>query len=122
MEKELQDKFEAILKDTALAVDPTGIIEPMILTATSASHKIALEAMFAAYNLGRESKWIKCSERLPEPEQFVLAVVNKGSIFMMYYGLAVVHDKQNNWFYNDEIIKPYMKPTHWQPLPEPPKN
>lgn len=61
------------------------------------------------------SEWIKCSERMPAPNQTVLTH-KKG-----YGHLFVVH--KNNpirpweWIDGDTC---HMKITHWMPLPPPP--
>jgi len=63
--------------------------------------------------------WIPTSERLPESNTTVLVVANKGSIFMMYFGLG--NSGVDEWFHNDCEIRPYMIPKYWMPLPELPK-
>ena len=60
-------------------------------------------------NIG--SKWIPCSERLPEPNKAVLVSTNTGEIDVDYYGLKC-----------KDFIG--LKGTHlnavaWMPLPEP---
>lgn len=54
--------------------------------------------------------WIKCSERLPDEGDYVLAVWN-GLI-------VVVYRVGNSWADGDETIS---APTHWRPLPPLPK-
>lgn len=71
-----------------------------------------------------QSEWVSVADALPEPESFYLVVANKGSIFMMYYGLGrdyLSGEMINCWFYNDAEVKPYLDPTHWQPLPKMPE-
>ncbi|WP_437609628.1 DUF551 domain-containing protein [Erwinia sp. V71] len=58
------------------------------------------------------SNWIKCSDRMPEDGQRVATLSGRNSYDAIY---------QEN---NDEFISGLCKclgVTHWQPLPEPPK-
>lgn len=55
----------------------------------------------------------------PKLESFYLVYVHERGVFMMYYGMY--NDKENGWFYNDDFIRPYMQPSHWMELPDPPK-
>ena len=63
--------------------------------------------------------WIKCSDRLPEPETF-----QDEYIICTFDGLVMA-----SWFERDEkIFKDahngciIMDITHWMPLPEPPED
>lgn len=67
------------------------------------------------------SQWIKCSERMPEDTQMLLAF-SQGEIVAAYW----------NWVVNPIDYKKYRAftylsgntlegVTHWMPLPEPPK-
>ena len=61
----------------------------------------------------KQSEWISVEERLPEVRQRVL--------------LYSYHDGVNTGYRADEIGRFYVdksypyRPTHWMPLPEPPK-
>lgn len=76
--------------------------------------KYDLEAMEA---YASQSKWIPVEEP-PNPEEWYLVCALDGIVLKMWYGLT--NDKTNNWFYDDEVVKPYMQPTHWMNLPTPP--
>lgn len=65
------------------------------------------------------SQWISVEERLPEKESSCLACANKG-VHKMYYGLN--SDNNYKWFIHDEPVRPYMIPSHWMPLPDPPES
>jgi hypothetical protein len=76
-----------------------------------------------------ESKWIPCSERLPEPDECVLVTVkirdiysaiNKKDIYEI--DIASYYELDNDWIFNNEyysyIIKDY-EVIAWMPLPSP---
>lgn len=76
--------------------------------------------MQLAYNLGRESKWIKCSERLPEFRIRVNTwdgLIVKDMYFDNDYKWKYTHPENIN---EAELKASYV--THWQPLPEKPNN
>jgi len=59
------------------------------------------------------SKWIKCSDRLPEDDVLVLATDgNSVGIGRCNWGIV-----EYLWI----IQREFGKITHWQPLPEPPE-
>jgi len=66
------------------------------------------------------SAWIACSERLPEPDEWVL-------VFVPSYGkygdppVAVGTYSEPFWYSDDEYLM-HSAVTHWQPLPEAPCN
>lgn len=61
------------------------------------------------------SAWIKCSDRLPDSDDNVLAYDSEsGSIDMAYY-------KGNAWVLVDLYEIEYLHPTHWMPLPDAPE-
>lgn len=61
--------------------------------------------------------WIKCSDQMPDIEQEVLCIDDFGN-----YEAAVY---TTGWFNNQipffAVTSGVFNPTHWQPLPEPPK-
>lgn len=60
-------------------------------------------------------KWIKCSERLPEPGTEVLVYVKCA------YDTSILH--YNVYVYDPAMYQPHWTyVTHWMPLPEPPRN
>lgn len=65
-----------------------------------------------------ESNWIKVADRLPEPENWAIVFAND-HVNMMWYGLS--NNGTMKWFYQGDIAKSYMRPTHWMPIPQPPK-
>ena len=76
------------------------------------------------------SEWIKCSERLPDDNAIVIgtgflygkqengrwveSTILAGGVF---YGLIINEDYE--YVADFDVV---MKPTHWQALPEPPKD
>lgn len=82
---------------------------------SNAIAQVQREAFISGYN---HNRWVSAEEP-PEKESKVLVFAND-SIFIMWYGLT--NKDGYGWFLNDEqVIRPYMMPTHWQPLPQPPK-
>lgn len=77
------------------------------------------------------SEWIKCSDRMPEIDfskseysWYVNALVTDGKCvtYMTYIsnGYAKTEKgKKPRWEYFDRIA--HFEPTHWMPLPPPPK-
>lgn len=58
-------------------------------------------------------RWISVTERLPEKHGYYLATDGKRVFEGIYYPIS-------SWWYN-LATKEDQKPTHWMPLPEPPK-
>ena len=64
----------------------------------------------------RKSKWISVEDRMPEEGQEVLTVVKPFKNSKSYH-CEVFRYENKHWVYtdDDEVV------THWQPLPELPK-
>lgn len=65
--------------------------------------------------------WIKCSERMPENTQMVLAF-SQGEIVAAYWNYVVCpieYKKYRAFTYLSGSLLEHV--THWQPLPEPPQ-
>lgn len=68
--------------------------------------------------------WIKCSDRMPEPEIDVQVYCEDSGEQMVAYldgeeGLPGGYLRFASWKGGEGI---YCKPSHWQPLPTPPSN
>lgn len=60
--------------------------------------------------------WIKCEERLPRHNQFVLAIGTSGQIEVLRFDLGL-----NNYvFMNQSLTHQVVGITHWMPLPKVP--
>lgn len=70
------------------------------------------------YYLEREPKWIPVTERLPEDLARVIVFCNDGVFFGFCEHLIVDGEEVVEW--NDFLHYP-ITPTHWMPIPEPPK-
>ena len=73
------------------------------------------------------SQWISVEDRLPETEDNVLAVLEGQLCIMSYFAFKENGETQMVWGYvydginGDGIFDDNYCPTHWMPLPEPPK-
>jgi len=67
----------------------------------------------------RHSPWISVKDRLPDSQEYEFLVVNsEGNMHVAsYWGENASNDEGYDWFNGDVFVNP----THWQPLPEPPK-
>lgn len=65
-------------------------------------------------------KWIKCSERLPEPEEWVLTIDkdNRQTIAQYY---SYLQSGDLNWYDNSCCNSKVYDVTHWMPLPQAPE-
>lgn len=64
-------------------------------------------------------KWIPVTERLPGMGEVVLVYGKRGGIY------TAEHNRNGRWpgsFWKLNSKSHYCEPTHWMPLPEPPKD
>lgn len=66
-------------------------------------------------NKKKESKWIKCSKKLPPDHDCVLAYFD---VLGMHF--AAYFPKSGKWHLPEDQYRTVKNPTHWMPLPEPP--
>lgn len=75
-------------------------------------------------------EWIKCSERLPNDDEDVLIYDYRDGIgigFYEYSNVSGYYEKDGSFFITNsgwEVSYDWarhMDPTHWMPLPKPPK-
>lgn len=59
-------------------------------------------------------RWIPCSERMPEPDTYVLAVLRDGE-------MCTVRLYDDGCWIGCRGFAPSEAVTHWMPLPDPPK-
>ncbi len=59
-------------------------------------------------------KWISTKDKLPETGVHVLTALNDAEIVI---GWVSPYSAETRW----EYMNGYLFPTHWQPLPDPPK-
>lgn len=73
-----------------------------LITALTASNEVIAKS---------KPKWIPVTERLPEDRKMVLATVD-GVVRIAFYG---------NYMWEEVETYSIFYPTHWMPLPQPPK-
>ena len=78
-----------------------------------ADHLLDNGVTFAA-DTNNGGKWISVEDRLPENGVWVMAYQDCGWI-----GVAQIEEDGWHW-YTQDLVK-LSDPTHWMPLPEPPK-
>jgi uncharacterized protein DUF551 len=67
-------------------------------------------------------KWIPVSEAMPEPEVAVLAFwESDDKSYRGCFGVAKRLNKRGIWCDADDTENEFCDPSHWMPLPEPPK-
>lgn len=87
--------------------------EPACFPPRMADHLLAHGVTFAK-DTDVPSKWISVEDGLPENGVWVLAYQDVG-----WTGVAQIEEDGWHW-YTQDLIK-ISDPTHWMPLPEPPK-
>ena len=75
--------------------------------------KLMYDAADAIEELSKP-RWIPVTERLPESGERVLVSNGKGFVCEAYLS------ERKRWMRHGCIVD-YITPTHWMPLPEPPK-
>lgn len=89
-----------------------------ILNPEHREHYESIDPVNEACRMGMEAlertRWIPCSERLPEDEDLVLTYKN-GHIEVQEY------EKRRNGWISGGWFWALATVTHWMPIPEPPK-
>ena len=81
------------------------------------------KAIQAFKDIPAANSWIPCSERLPEPNEFVLYVWrSKNGNVAVLHGWHFENRVENAWHQSGiGMSRPNEEVTHWMPLPEPPE-
>lgn len=102
------------IEEAIRVLDPeTGFKEVSKYPTCDDSINACIEAGWLAADALRKRQWISVKDRLPEKGERVL-ITNGGFVCESF--LAT-----NGEWQRGEVDLFFMKPTHWQPLPEPPK-
>lgn len=108
--------LEDAAKEYAETIRPiTGLDKHDAPYVTAFEHNEDIEqaVVFGANWQKQQSGWISVKENLPEKQGFVIAAKRNGLVLGMYYN-------DDNEFKSCEIDQTNQV-THWQPLPEAPK-
>ena len=68
---------------------------------------------------GKTLVWININDRLPEPRKTVLVATESGLVIPAW--LPTYQTEGRVRFLSDTLAAEIHAPTHWMPLPEPPK-
>lgn len=66
-----------------------------------------------------ENKWISVKDRLPEDDQYCLVVCSE--LTRNYKAVIARYYLDEDGFYREDGDGSVKEPTHWMPLPDPPK-
>ena len=109
----MRDQFEAAFnnEDSCLTGFDFGWSEQR-----NCYDQYAVHLVFKGWQAALESRWIKCSERMPELKTLALVFIGNetGDIDIAYFG------KNGRWL-SDDSNSSFDYITHWQPLPKAPK-
>lgn len=74
----------------------------------------------AGYRKERQGEWISVEDRMPQENEKVLAINSDGEIFIATYLIHKVSPSARGYMTWASGLWNGI-PTHWQPLPQPPK-
>ena len=77
-------------------------------------HFLAMIDAAPTVDVSPDTKWISVKERLPEVGEDVLAYLGEGIFGICWLLKDGYWETRDSFLYPDDV-------THWQPLPEPPK-
>lgn len=116
----LKGKIVEVLKKYQIEVETPSNVYDML---QSSDFDAAATEIAELVNGG----WISVEDRLPEKEDNVLAVLGGEVCLMAYFEFTENGVSNKVWGYvydginGDAIFDDNYYPTHWQPLPSPPK-
>ena len=87
---------------------------------------VAILNKFPAADVVERPRWIPVTERLPKTRESILGKKSNKVIVAFRFGdgtqgTDTAHTLNGEWVFEDHITVVERTITHWQPLPEPPK-
>ena len=87
---------------------------------------VAILNKFPAVDVVERPRWIPVTERLPKTRESILGKKSNKVIVAFRFGdgtqgTDTAHTLNGEWVFEDHITVVERTITHWQPLPEPPK-
>lgn len=116
----MNKQIEEMVKDISSYIHKKPKRTMLIITDSKTSvHRPGLSEHL--YNAGyRKQEWISVEDRLPQENEKVLAINSDGEIFIATYLLHKITPSARG--YTTWASGQWNgTPTHWQPLPQPPK-
>ncbi len=101
-----------VIQDCEDAADAIEDLEKCLAIALLEYQRANNKLLMTEEYVKQKNRWIPVTERLPENRDMVLATVD-GIVYIAFYG---------NYMWKEVETYSIFYPTHWMPIPQPPKD